>query len=126
MNRQSLWSVIALGAVIASLSGAGVVAVFSDTATTGTNEVSSGDQPHFEGLKIANGRGSLLSRLFGSNLARHRTFVALVWSGWRRGGCAVFCSGRWADRRVGALRRLRLVTPVLRCCKSECLLILEL
>jgi hypothetical protein len=53
VNRQSLWSVLALGALITALSGAGVVAVFSDTATTGTNEVSSGDRPHFEALQIA-------------------------------------------------------------------------
>ena len=53
MTRYPIQSVIALGVLITSISGAGVVAVFTDTATTGANSVTSGDQAHLNALQIA-------------------------------------------------------------------------
>lgn len=68
MTRQSLWSVAALGAVIASLSGAGVVAVFTDTATTGTNSATSADQPALEIATASRSAGTITCASFASDL----------------------------------------------------------
>jgi hypothetical protein len=48
-----LLSVIALGAVVTLMGAAGIFAVFTDRATTGTNTVSSGERPRAADLKIA-------------------------------------------------------------------------
>jgi hypothetical protein len=45
MGHQSLVRTMALGAVITLAGSSGIYAVFTDRATTGTNSVSSGDQP---------------------------------------------------------------------------------
>ena len=53
MGRHSLSTVMALGAVISLLGGAGLFAVFTDRAITGQNSVIAGEQPHFEALQLA-------------------------------------------------------------------------
>jgi predicted ribosomally synthesized peptide with SipW-like signal peptide len=55
MSRYPVQGVLALGVLITSISGAGVVAVFSDTATTFPNTVETGEQPH-SSLQIGGGR----------------------------------------------------------------------
>lgn len=63
MSRSPMWSLVALGGLVSALSGAGVVAVFSDSALTGTNDVTTGEQPHLA-LQIA-----------GAHVAQGRDFV---------------------------------------------------
>ena len=45
MTRQPLAAILVLGIVVSLAGGTGVVAVFTDTATTGGNSVTSGEQP---------------------------------------------------------------------------------
>lgn len=51
--KRSLLSVMALGAVVTLMGAAGVFAVFTDRATTGTNTISSGERAGAADLKIA-------------------------------------------------------------------------
>ncbi|HEY2916867.1 MAG TPA: hypothetical protein VGI98_06595 [Candidatus Limnocylindrales bacterium] len=53
MSRQSLRIVIVLGALITLLGGTGIFAVFSDRATTGTNDATTIGLGHAADLKIA-------------------------------------------------------------------------
>lgn len=53
MRRSLLLSVIALGGLVTLMGAAGIFAVFTDRATTGTNTVSSGERPASADLKIA-------------------------------------------------------------------------
>jgi hypothetical protein len=55
MGRHSLSTVMALGAVISLIGGAGLFAVFTDRATTAENSAVSGDRPHLEALQMAPG-----------------------------------------------------------------------
>ena len=52
MNRRLLVSLMALGAVITLVGAAGIFAVFTDRATTGTNSVTSGERPSAAHLQI--------------------------------------------------------------------------
>jgi hypothetical protein len=53
MNRRLLVSMMALGAVITLVGAAGIFAVFTDRATTGSSEVSSGVRARAADLKIS-------------------------------------------------------------------------
>jgi len=53
MGRHSLRIVIVLGALITLLGGTGIFAVFSDRATSGTNDVTSGGRGHAADITIA-------------------------------------------------------------------------
>jgi predicted ribosomally synthesized peptide with SipW-like signal peptide len=55
MNRRLLVSLIALGSVVTLIGGAGIFAVFTDRATTGTNSVTSGEMASAADLLIAQG-----------------------------------------------------------------------
>lgn len=71
MSRYPLQSVIALGLLITAISGAGVVAVFTDTATTGPSDVTSGERPRAADLQIATadaGPGPIVCDTFSDEL----------------------------------------------------------
>jgi len=53
MNRQLLRGVMVLGVILTLVGGTGIFAVFTDRATTATNNVSSGELPHAADLQIA-------------------------------------------------------------------------
>ena len=53
MRRQTLVAIMALGAVVTLIGSAGIFAVFSDRATTGTNTVTSGERASAADLQIA-------------------------------------------------------------------------
>jgi hypothetical protein len=55
MNRRLLVSLMAFGAVITLVGAAGIFAVFTDRATTGTNSVTSGARASAAHLQIAQG-----------------------------------------------------------------------
>jgi predicted ribosomally synthesized peptide with SipW-like signal peptide len=54
MGRHALRITILLGVLITLLGGTGIFAVFSDRATTGVNDVTSGELGHAAELRIAN------------------------------------------------------------------------
>jgi hypothetical protein len=53
MGRHSLSTVMALGAVISLIGGAGLFAVFTDRATTGENSAITGERPHLEAIQVS-------------------------------------------------------------------------
>jgi hypothetical protein len=72
MERASLRAVIVLGLLITLVGGTGIFAVFSDRATTGTNEVTSGGLGHAADLTIATAAvqgGSVVCDTFSDDLA---------------------------------------------------------
>lgn len=72
MARHSLRIVIVLGALITLLGGTGIFAVFSDRATTGTNDVTSGGLGHAADLQIATAavsNGTVVCDAFSDDLA---------------------------------------------------------
>ena len=72
MGRQTLRMVIVLGALITLLGGTGIFAVFSDRATTGTNDVTSGELGKAADLQIATAavqNGSVSCETFSDDLA---------------------------------------------------------
>jgi hypothetical protein len=72
MIRHSLRIVIVLGALITLLGGTGIFAVFSDRATTGSNDVTSGALGHAADLQIATAAvdsGALTCDAFSDDLA---------------------------------------------------------
>jgi hypothetical protein len=52
IGRQTLRITIVLGVLVTLVGGTGIFAVFSDRATTGTNTVTSGSQPHAADLQL--------------------------------------------------------------------------
>lgn len=72
MTRPLLRAVMVLGVIVTLVSGTGLFAVFSDRATTGTNDVSSGELAHAADLQVANAQvinNSVACDTFGEDLA---------------------------------------------------------
>jgi hypothetical protein len=56
MNRQLLRAVMVLGLIVTLVGGTGIFALFTDRATTGINDVSSGELGHAADLQITTGQ----------------------------------------------------------------------
>lgn len=69
MNRRLLVSLMALGAVVTLIGGAGIFAVFTDRATTGTNSVTSGERASAADLQISTMVGGTCVEPFVDDLA---------------------------------------------------------
>jgi predicted ribosomally synthesized peptide with SipW-like signal peptide len=72
MTRHSLRIVIVLGVLVTLLGGTGIFAVFSDRATTGSNDVTSGELGHAADLQIATAAvegGTVLCGTYSDDLA---------------------------------------------------------
>jgi predicted ribosomally synthesized peptide with SipW-like signal peptide len=81
MERASLRAVIVLGVLVTLLGGTGIFAVFSDRATTGSNDVTSGQLGHAADLQIATAtsqNGTIVCDTYSDDLAATTGFFSLT------------------------------------------------